>query len=98
MDNTKTVYVDKLELSENNNLVNEKHGYDSDSESSISNHSNVSSVKTQEILNIDPLYIRLSKFLNTTDGTNVATLISEMNNNIKQLNTNIEKLLIANSS
>lgn len=50
-----------------------------------------SSINTEEILQIDPLYLRLTKFLQTEDGESVANTLKKINNQLELLNTNLIK-------
>ena len=50
-----------------------------------------SSINTEEILKIDPLYLRLTKFLQTEDGESVANTLKKINNQLELLNTNLIK-------
>lgn len=76
---------------EENTLVEEKSesgddiiggGYESDG-----NLSETSSVSTNQILSIDPLYLRLTKFLQTDDGTSVAQTLKDIHKELVSLNT-----------
>ena len=64
-------------------------GYDSDGASS---GSDVSSISTTALLNLDPLFYRLTKFLQTggNDGTetqNVAQILNNINLNLERMNS-----------
>jgi hypothetical protein len=48
-----------------------------------------SSINTDEILKVDPLYLRLTKFLQTEDGESVANTLKKINNQLELLNTNL---------
>lgn len=90
------VPVDVIEeeiVEEKNTLVEEKSesedvddiiggGYESDG-----NLSETSSVSTNQILSIDPLYLRLTKFLQTDDGTSVAQTLKDIHKELLSLNT-----------
>ena len=62
-------------------------GYESDG-GSISDSD---SVATTDILKIDPLYLRLTKFLQTNDGESVADTLKKINEQLVMLNTNLSK-------
>lgn len=49
----------------------------------------VSSINTDEILKVDPLYLRLTKFLHDDDGESVANNLKKINNQLQLLNTNL---------
>ena len=53
------------------------------------------SIDTQAILNVDPLYFRLTKFLQTggDEPENVAEILKKINQNLNTLNQNILKYL-----
>ena len=50
----------------------------------------LSSVATEDILSVDPLYFRLNKFLTSDDGTSVANLLHEICQELKRFNNNME--------
>lgn len=49
----------------------------------------VSSINTDEILKVDPLYLRLTKFLHDDDGESVANNLKKINHQLQLLNTNL---------
>ena len=53
-----------------------------------------SSVCTDEILEHDPMYIRLTKFLQTSgkDNKNISDILLDISNNFEKLNKNLEDL------
>lgn len=55
----------------------------------------ISSLDTDAILNVDPLYFRLTKFLQTggEEPENVAEILKKINMNLDKMNTNIENFL-----
>jgi len=59
-------------------------GYESDG-----NLSETSSVSTNQILSIDPLYLRLTKFLQTDDGTSVAQTLKDIHKELVSLNISL---------
>lgn len=61
-------------------------GYDSDG----GDISDSDSVATIDILNIDPLYLRLTKFLQTKDGESVAETLQKINEQLVMLNANLK--------
>ena len=69
-------------------------GYESDNASS---GSDVSSISTTALLNLDPLFYRLTKFLqiggndNEEKPKNVADLLNEINNNLIEVNKSIRQ-------
>ena len=62
-------------------------GYESDG----GDMSDSDSVATTDILKIDPLYLRLTKFLQTNDGESVADTLKKINDQLVMLNTNLSK-------
>ena len=62
-------------------------GYESDG----GDISDSDSVATTDILKIDPLYLRLTKFLQTNDGESVADTLKKINDQLVMLNTNLSK-------
>tara|TARA_B100000575_G_scaffold204848_1_gene166318 strand:- start:709 stop:1344 length:636 start_codon:yes stop_codon:yes gene_type:complete len=73
--------------------VEELEGAD-DSLSVDSDLSGGSSVNTTQILEMDPMYIRLTKFLQTggENNKNLADILLDISNNFTKLNENLEKL------
>lgn len=69
--------------------INILSGGDSSDASSVSS---MDTVKTADVLSIDPMYYRLTKFLQTAGGTNVADILDRMTNQLDILNGNIEKM------
>lgn len=65
------------------------------SEMSENSHlSSTSSLSTSAILEMDPMYIRLTKFLQTggDNNKNLADILNDISNNFEKLNTNLENL------
>lgn len=62
-------------------------GYDSDGGDISDNDS----IATVDILRVDPLYLRLTKFLETDDGESVANTLKKINEQLITLNTNLSK-------
>ena len=62
--------------------------------------SSVSSLDTDAILNVDPLYFRLTKFLQTggSEPENVAEILKKINTNLELMNQNLMKLMTAKST
>lgn len=60
--------------------------------SDVSSVSSIDTIKTADVLSIDPMYYRLTKFLQTAGGTNVADILDRMTNQLDILNNNIEKM------
>ena len=62
--------------------------------------SSVSSLDTDAILNVDPLYFRLTKFLQTggSEPENVAEILKKINTNLELMNQNVMNLMNAKSS
>ena len=82
-DNDQELQVDDLEKLMPQTFYNEneyKGGYVSD---------DASSINTDEILKVDPLYLRLTKFLQNDDGESVANTLKKINNQLELLNTNL---------
>ena len=54
--------------------------------------SNSSSLNTHDILEMDPMYIRLTKFLQTggDNNKNLADILLDISNNFSKLNENLE--------
>lgn len=65
-----------------------------DIQDDIQDEDDTLSVDTQAILNVDPLYFRLTKFLQTNDGEpeNVAQILKKINTNLETMNGLIEKV------
>tara|TARA_B100000927_G_scaffold149769_1_gene120695 strand:+ start:396 stop:1028 length:633 start_codon:yes stop_codon:yes gene_type:complete len=87
-------FVDEsLDELEGGNNVEELEGGD-DSLSVDSDISGGSSVNTNQILEMDPMYIRLTKFLQTggENNKNLADILLDISNNFTKLNENLEKL------
>lgn len=87
-------FVDEsLDELEGDNNVEELEGGD-DSLSVDSDISGGSSVNTTQILEMDPMYIRLTKFLQTggENNKNLADILLDISNNFTKLNENLEKL------
>lgn len=82
-------------------LQNKEGGGDIDSSSTYSDYSDasseggddasVSSLATEDLLKVDPMYFRLTKFLQT-GGMNVAEILSGIHQEMKNLNENLSKL------
>lgn len=62
-------------------------GYESDGGDISDNDS----IATVDILRVDPLYLRLTKFLETDDGESVANTLKKINEQLITLNTNLSK-------
>jgi hypothetical protein len=62
--------------------------------------SSVSSLDTDAILNVDPLYFRLTKFLQTggEEPENVAEILKKINTNLELMNQNLMNLMNAKST
>ena len=62
--------------------------------------SSVSSLDTDAILNVDPLYFRLTKFLQTggSEPENVAEILKKINTNLEHMNQNLMNLMNVKSS
>lgn len=87
-------FVDEsLDELEGGNNIEELEGGD-DSLSVDSDISGGSSVNTNQILEMDPMYIRLTKFLQTggENNKNLADILLDISNNFTKLNENLEKL------
>ena len=71
-------------------------GYNSEPD----DNSSVSSLDTDAILNVDPLYFRLTKFLQTggDEPENVAEILKKINTNLELMNQNLMKLMTAKVS
>lgn len=50
-----------------------------------------SSICTDNILKVDPIYIRLSKFLQTAEGENVCNILEKILHQLEELNRNMKK-------
>lgn len=62
--------------------INEDYNaHDSDNESSIC---------TEHILQVDPIYIKLSRFLQTAEGENVCNILEKILHQLEELNKNIK--------
>lgn len=84
---------ESLDELEGGNNLEELEGGD-DSLSVDSDISGASSVSTNQILEMDPMYIRLTKFLQTggENNKNLADILLDISNNFTKLNENLEKL------
>jgi hypothetical protein len=73
----------------NEMLLNLKEsGYESDGGNYLSDSD---SIATDDILRVDPLYMRLTKFLESDDGESVANTLKKINEQLVNLNTNLSK-------
>ena len=84
---TRTVEVDEVnEVYESDNESEKYGGYVrevcSDDDSSIC---------TEHILQVDPIYIKLSKLLETSEGDNVCNILQKILHQLEELNKNIAK-------
>lgn len=73
-----------------------EHSIDEMSENSDTT-SDMSSVRTDDIFAVDPLYLRLTKFLetsgtNNTDKVNIADVLLEVSNTLKDLTTTFKEV------
>jgi hypothetical protein len=79
-----------------NEHVQEEYSSDEDSIAPIrelhSDDESLSSLNTNDILKVDPVYYRLTKFLQT-DSENVAEVLASMRDEIKNLNNSIIRVL-----
>jgi hypothetical protein len=50
-----------------------------------------SSICTDNILKVDPIYIKLSKFLQTSEGENVCNILEKILHQLEKLNENMKK-------
>lgn len=89
----------KEEVVENNDDLNENEGSifggGDGYKSELDESSSVSSLDTDAILNVDPLYFRLTKFLQTggDEPENVAEILKKINTNLEFMNQNLMKLM-----
>lgn len=60
--------------------------------------SDISEVATEEIFKIDPMYLRLTKFLQTNDGENVADMLKKVSIQLENLNANLSQFVKNNSN
>jgi hypothetical protein len=67
--------------------LRQQSGYESDGGDISDNDS----IATIDILRVDPLYLRLTKFLETDDGESVANTLKKINEQLITLNTNLSK-------
>lgn len=67
--------------------LRQQSGYESDGGDISDNDS----IATVDILRVDPLYLRLTKFLETDDGESVANTLKKINEQLITLNTNLSK-------
>ena len=70
----------------------------SDSASDSGSNGTMSSLNTVDILKVDPLYFRLTKFLQTSESSNsqpqnVADILFKINQNLETMNTNISNFI-----
>tara|TARA_B100000497_G_scaffold117883_1_gene143599 strand:- start:7163 stop:7684 length:522 start_codon:yes stop_codon:yes gene_type:complete len=99
LESKEEVIVNNVEVVENDDDLNENEGsifgggdgYKSEPDDA----SSVSSLDTDAILNVDPLYFRLTKFLQTggDEPENVAEILKKINTNLEFMNQNLMKLM-----
>lgn len=79
----------------NKNMLEEKLDEDFEIEDDAKSLNSVgSSLATDNILELDPMYIRLTKFLQTggDNNKNLAQILLDISNNFEKLNNNLENL------
>jgi len=79
----------ELPVDDYTNLLPSTLDSDNDERSGGYASDDVSSINTDEILKVDPLYLRLTKFLHDDDGESVANNLKKINNQLQLLNTNL---------
>ena len=92
-ENNTNLNKNNTNLNENNNVSSGGNGSDSDSDSD-------GSVKTDDILAVDPMYVRLTKFLETnvklegggTQTKNITEILSDLSDTFKKFNQNFAKV------
>jgi hypothetical protein len=67
----------------------------SDDEDSMSE--SVSDIGTSEILKIDPMYLRLTKFFQSNNGESVGETLQTISKQLENLNANLSKFIDNNS-
>jgi hypothetical protein len=86
---------DPIKEEENYDSLDYSSNDDSDTSSIQSggdyDNASVSSLNTEELLKVDPLYFRLTKFLQS-GGVNVAQILMGIKDELKQLNTNLANM------
>lgn len=79
----------------NKNMLEDKLDEDFEIEDDAKSLNSVgSSLATEKILELDPMYIRLTKFLQTggDNNKNLAQILLDISNNFEKLNNNLENL------
>ena len=91
------VIENKDEVNDENENENSIFGGGEGYKSEPDDNSSVSSLDTDAILNVDPLYFRLTKFLQTggDEPENVAEILKKINTNLELMNQNLMKLMTA---
>lgn len=93
IDKTSTIVPDSIyeddKLLFGGNLSEKKEFQESNGYESDGGYSDASSVSTNQILSIDPLYLRLTKFLQSEDGTSVAQTLKDIHKELVSLNTSL---------
>lgn len=82
---------DLTKLFSQNIDVRSENGYASGGDGGGYASDDASSINTDEILKVDPLYLRLTKFLQSEDGESVANTLKKINNQLELLNANLIK-------
>lgn len=85
------VEEDLTKLFSQNIDVRSENGYASGGDGGGYASDDASSINTDEILKVDPLYLRLTKFLQSEDGESVANTLKKINNQLELLNANLIK-------
>ena len=84
---------DQSNISEGSDINSVHEGGGGDGEGDVEDAmSNSSSLNTHDILEMDPMYIRLTKFLQTggDNNKNLADILLDISNNFSKLNENLE--------
>ena len=88
------------EVNDSKNSISEDESFmdnDNNDDDDKASLSSVSTINTDDVLSVDPMYYRLTKFLQTGGGENVADILKNMSNQLNILNDNIIKMLDANA-
>tara|TARA_Y100000389_G_scaffold201218_2_gene243346 strand:+ start:3048 stop:3482 length:435 start_codon:yes stop_codon:yes gene_type:complete len=85
------VEEDLTKLFSQNIDLRSENGYASGGDGGGYASDDASSINTDEILKVDPLYLRLTKFLQSEDGESVANTLKKINNQLELLNANLIK-------
>lgn len=91
------IYFNENEVDDSDSELDDKEEIDEDYSDNDNDDkasmSSISTINTDDVLSVDPMYYRLTKFLQTGGGENVADILKNMSNQLSTLNLNITKIL-----